>query len=132
VTTYRSWQRQCARLGAIFIAISALWSVVTIEPAAASVATDEPPVQIGESRSIERPESTVPPAKEAVDASVAGVAVAGVAIARDAPPVAYRMDLDAAADGTNPLPFFVGGLFVVAAIVGVLHRRLRRLRAITA
>ncbi|MEO8698300.1 MAG: hypothetical protein ABI658_32705, partial [Acidimicrobiales bacterium] len=127
MTTHRSWQRPGARLGAIFVAISALLSVVTIDNASATVSSDEPAVQIGESRSIERSESTVAPAAQTVDSSVAGVAVAGVAIARDAPPIAYRLDMTIPDDGTNPLPFFVGGLCVVAAIVAALYLRVRRL-----
>ncbi|MEO5841738.1 MAG: hypothetical protein ABIQ73_16680 [Acidimicrobiales bacterium] len=132
MTTHRSWQRRCARLGAIFVAISALFSVVAIERATATVTSDEPTVQIGESRSIERPEATVSPPAEAVGSTVADVAVAGVAIARDAPPVAYRLDVHVPDNRTDPLPFFIGGLCVVAAIVTALYLRLRRVRIVTA
>ena len=130
MTNHRSWERQCARLGAIFVAIGALSSVNMLENAAATSTTVEPSVAIGESRSIERSESTDAPAADA--SSVAGVAVAGVAVARDAPPVAYRLDTDVSDSGTDALQFFFGGLCAVAVIVAALWLRLRRLRTVTA
>jgi hypothetical protein len=130
VTNHRSWQRQCARLGAIFVAIGAMSSVIMLENAAATSTTVEPSVAIGESRSIERSESTDASAADA--SSVGGVAVAGVAIARDAPTVAYRLDTDVPDSRTNALPFFIGGLCAVAVMVAALWLRLRRLRTITA
>jgi hypothetical protein len=60
VTTDRFWQRGCTRHGAFFVAIGALLSVLSLDHAAATVTTAEPQVQIGESRSVERPDSNVP------------------------------------------------------------------------
>jgi hypothetical protein len=127
VTTHRSRQRNCARLGAIFVVIGASLSAVSLTHAAA-VTTAEPGVQIGESRSVERSESSA--ADDTADAvstddpAVAGVAVAGVAIARDAP-VAYRLDTEIAKSSPNPLVLLIG-LSAEATMIAWLWLRSRR------
>jgi hypothetical protein len=126
VTTHRSRQRNCARLGAIFVVLGALLSVVALEQAAAAVTTAEPAVQIGESRSVERSESAAGgDTADAVgpdDSAVAGVAVAGVAIVRDAPPVAYRLDTDIANRHPNPLALLIGLGVETVMIASLWHR----------
>ena len=129
MTTHRSRQRDWARLGAIFVAIGASLSAVSLGHAAAAVTTAEPGVQIGESRSVERSESTAP-GDTADDVStdestVAGVAVAGVAIARDVPPVAYRFDSKIAKGSPNPLALLIG-LSAEATMIAWLWHRSRR------
>ena len=120
---------QLWRLGAIFVVLNALLSVVALERAAAAVTTAESTVQIGESRSVERSESTAAAdTADVVDSdvsAVAGVAVAGVAIARDAPPVAYRLDTNIADRHRNPLALLIG-LGVEVVIIASLWHRSRR------
>jgi hypothetical protein len=104
-------------------------SVVSLEYAAAAVTTAEPGVEIGESRSVERSESTA--ASDTADgvstdeSAVAGVAVAGVAIARDAAPVAYRLDTKIAKGSPNPLALLIG-LSAEATMIAWLWHRSRR------
>ena len=128
MTTHRSRQRNCARLGAIFVVIGASLSAVSLTHAAAVVTTAEPGVQIGESRSVERSESSAAGdtanAVSTDDSAVAGVAVAGVAIARDVP-VAYRLDTDIAKGSPNPLPLLIG-LSAEATMIAWLWHRSRR------
>lgn len=125
VTTHRFRQRGYTRLGAFFVALGALLSMVSLEHAAATTTTAEPQVQIGESRSVERSESNVPNnAAVTDDSTVAGVAVAGVAIARDAP-VAYRLDTDIANRRPNPLALVIG-LSAEATMIAWLWNRSRR------
>ena len=124
VTTHRFRQRGYARLGAFFVAVGALLSVLSLDHAAATTTTAEPQVQIGESRSVERSESNVPNNAVTDDSTVAGVAVAGVAIARDAP-VAYRLDTDVANRHPNPLALLIG-LSAEATMIAWLWNRSRR------
>ena len=125
MTTHRFRQRSYARFGAYLVVITALLSVLLLDHAAATATTDEPQVQIGESRSVERSESSVPNnAAVTDDSTVAGVAVAGVAIARDAP-VAYRLDTDVANRHPNPLALLIG-LSAEATMIAWLWNRSRR------
>ena len=124
VTTHRFRQRGYARLGAFFVAVGTLLSVLSLDHAAATTTTAEPQVQIGESRSVERSESNVPNNAVTDDSTVAGVAVAGVAIARDAP-VAYRLDTDVANRHPNPLALLIG-LSAEATMIAWLWNRSRR------
>lgn len=129
MTTHRSRQRNCARLGAIFVVIGASLSIVSLAHAAAAVTTVEPGVQIGESRSVERSESTA--ASDTAEGAytdespVAGVAVAGVAIVRDTPAVAYRLDTKIAKGSPNPLALLIG-LSAEATMIAWLWHRSRR------
>ena len=124
MTTHRFRQRGYARLGAFFVAAGALLSVLSLDHAAATATTAEPQVQIGESRSVERSESNVPNNAVTDDSTVAGVAVAGVAIARDAP-VAYRLDTNVANRHPNPLALVIG-LSAEATMIAWLWNRSRR------
>ena len=129
VTTHRSPQRNCARRGAILVAIGALLSGVSLEHAAATATTAEPAVQIGESRSIERSESTAAAdtagTVQSDDSAPVGVAVAGVAIARGAAPVAYRLDTNIGHGSPNPLALLIG-LSAEATMIAWLWNRSRR------
>ena len=128
MTTDRFRQRQRARRAAIFVVTGAVFTVLPLTNAAATENSSDPEVQIGESRSIERSASSIATATDEPgltdDASVAGVAVAGVAIARAAP-LPHRLDTDIGNGGTNPLPLFIA-LSAEAAMIATLWHRSRR------
>jgi hypothetical protein len=118
----RRSHRRRARLAAVVIAIGASIGAGGIGQAVAQAA-NEPEVQIGEGRSIERP---APPTTVVGDVNdVAGVAVAGIAIARSAPPVARHV----APQAPDASPFAVvvvgtcGAITLSAALWQLTRRR---------
>jgi hypothetical protein len=95
----------------------------SVDHAAAQTVVSEPEVQIGEARAIERPAPAAAAGVPSHDAP--GVAVAGIAIARSAPPVAAKLPSDPTA--SNAAALAVGGLGTVA-LLGGLWQLLRRRR----
>jgi hypothetical protein len=127
VTTTRSSQRRLARLGAIVVVTGASISALTVETASATATTLEPQVQIGESRAIERSTPTVTvSAADGHDDGVS-VAVAGVALARAAPPVNRRFESDLADNGTKALVLLAGALCAASATAAALRYFSRRI-----
>ena len=127
--TNRSSQRHAARLGAIVVVIGAFLSALTVETASATETTLEPQVQIGESRSIERttPPVTFNTAEPSHANEAVGVEVAGVAIARAAPPAADRLNPGLANGGTVALLFVAGALCAASATAAALRYFSRRI-----
>ena len=92
--------------------------------ASAETTPTEPEVQIGEARSMER--SAPPPAVAPEAHDVAGVAVAGIAIARSAPPLGRPAAPDAPEASTFAIVFVSScGAVTLSAALWQLTRRRR-------
>jgi hypothetical protein len=126
VTIDHAPQRKRARRRAMVVVVVPLVLSfgASVDHAAAQTAVTEPEVQIGEARAIERP-APAAAAAGVPSHDAAGVAVAGIAIARSAPPVAAKLPSDPTA--SNAAALAVGGLGAVA-LLGGLWQLLRRRR----